>query len=157
MTVHTLRSHKMNNIFMIILLSLHLCMLTILTIGYYVVNWASITTFIQKLRVNHNRGEDTAIMPAPDTYRPYGYPSNSARPTSIDLGDIPMQLIHHRTTPDLESAPDRQRDGSDTQSERTIRPKPSRERWNAEYEEYFDLFTRLERYVNHFYPQFMDS
>jgi len=156
--IHTLRL-PMDNTFIIILLALNLCFLILLTIGYYIVNWTSITTFVQESRINHEPGQDTMVLSELPQNTPHSpeHPSNPAQPTSVDLGNIPMQHIHPHAIRDLEAASYVQRDGSDTQSERTIRPKQSREAWNAEYQEYFDLFTQPKRYVSHLYLHFHSS
>ena len=141
----------MDSTFIIILLSFTLCFLVILTPGYYIVNWNSITTFIQGICSRNDPGQDTVILTGlPQNLScSNGYSLDPAHPTSMDLGDIPMQLIHPYIDQDLEMATSMRRNESDTQSERTVRPKGSREAWNAEFREYLDLFTLPKRYVSH--------
>jgi hypothetical protein len=137
----------MTNTFIIILLLLNLCFLIILTIGYYIVNWTSIATLIQGISVGHNPEQNTTVLSGLPQNMPHSdeYLSSPARPSSIDLADIPMQIIHRHATLDLESAVNGQKGGSDNQSERTICPKHGTEVLNPDYEEYFDLFTRPTR------------
>ena len=140
----------MDGTFIIVLLSITLCFLVILTIGYYIVNWNSITTWICS-RNDPGQGQDTVILTGlpQNLSRSNGYSLDPAHPTSMDLGDIPMQLIHPHIDRDLEMATSMHRNEPDTQSERTVRPKGSREAWNAEFREYLDLFTLPKRYVSH--------
>jgi len=150
---------QMNDTITIILLILNLFFLIILTIGYYIVNWSSFTASIRQIYIDRTSEQETAVLSELPQNMPHSheYISNPAQPTSIDLGDIPMQLFRHNTTPDLESVSNMRKAGSDTQSERTVRPKQSREAWNKEYEEYFDLFTQPKRYVKPFYLLFSCS
>ena len=148
LSIHTLL--QMNTTLITILLLLNLSFLIILTIGYYIVNWTLFTTTIRQIYINRTSGQETTVLSELPQNMPHSheYVSNPAQPTSVDLGDLPMQSLHHHAAPDL---------GSDTQSERTVRPKASREAWNMEYEEYFDLFTQPKRYVKLLYILFSCS
>ena len=148
LSIHTLS--QMNTTLITVLLLLNLFFLIILTIGYYIVNWTLITASIQQIYINRTSGQEATVLSELPQHIPHSheYVSNPVQPTSIDLGDLPMQTLRHHAAPDL---------GSDTQSERTVRPKPSREAWNMEYEEYFDLFTQPKRYVKLLYILFSCS